>query len=357
MQESKQLSSTNVSVQGSGCQPDNSPQPKRTLSVAPMLDLTDRHYRYMARLITRNAWLYTEMINANAIIHGNSDKLLIYHPQEQPVALQLGGSDPAALAQAAKIAAGYAYNEINLNCGCPSPRVQQGAFGACLMREVTLVAQCLNAMQEAVSIPVTIKHRIGLDKETAYQPLADFVGTLREQTACRIFIVHARNAWLEGLSPKDNRDIPPLRYDYVYRLKQEFPDLEIILNGGVTTNEQISQHLQYVDGVMVGREAYHNPMLMRSWDAEFYGSRQPAVEYEALVEQLIDYTQQQLAKPNHSLRHMARHYLGLMHGLHGARQWRRMLSDAALLKNNNASLIAAAWQAVKNSSISQSVSI
>lgn len=357
MQEYKRLSASNGTATANTNQQVNQPLPPRTLSVAPMLDWTDRHYRYMARLISQNTWLYTEMINANAIIHGNRDKLLAYHPQEQPIALQLGGSEPEVLAQAAKIAAGYDYNEINLNCGCPSPRVQQGAFGACLMHEVALVARCLNAMQETVDIPVTIKHRIGLDKETAYQPLADFVGTLRERTACRIFIVHARNAWLEGLSPKDNRDIPPLRYDYVYRLKQEFPDLHIILNGGVTSNKQICQHLQYVDGVMVGREAYHNPMLMRSWDAEFYGSTLPAVGYEALVEQLIEYTQQQLAKPDNSLRHMARHYLGLMHGLQGARQWRRMLSDASLLKNNNASLITAAWQAVKNSNVSQPASI
>ena len=354
MQEHKQLITAEYTAGSDAHQLRQNAKPKRTLSVAPMLDWTDRHYRYMARLISRNAWLYTEMINANAIIHGNSDRLLAYHPQEQPVALQLGGSEPAVLAQAAKIAAGYDYDEINLNCGCPSPRVQQGAFGACLMREVELVAQCLNAMQEAVNIPVTIKHRIGLDKETAYQPLADFVGTLREKTACRIFVVHARNAWLEGLSPKDNRDIPPLRYDYVYRLKQEFPDLEIILNGGVTDNAQIHRHLQYVDGVMVGREAYHNPMLMRSWDAEFYASHQPAVEYEDLVNQLLDYARRQLANPDISLRHMARHYLGLMHGLPGARQWRRMLSDASLLKNNDASLIAEAWQAVKEGAANQS---
>lgn len=320
---------------------------KRTLSVAPMLDWTDKHYRYMARLITRHAWLYTEMINANAIVHGDRKRLLQFLSQEQPLALQLGGSEPTLLAQAAKIGANYGYNEINLNCGCPSPRVQQGAFGACLMREVALVAQCLNAMQEVVDIPVTIKHRIGLDKETDYQPLADFVGYLREHTACRIFIVHARNAWLEGLSPKDNREVPPLRYDYVYRLKQEFADLEIILNGGVTTNEEIANHLNYVDGVMVGREAYHHPMLMQQWDALFYGDNHPLADYDDIVANLVEYARMQLQLDETSLQHMARHYLGLMHGMAGARQWRRMLSDASLLKQNDAALIQEAWQAVK----------
>ena len=225
------------------------------------------------------------------------------------------------------------------------------------MREVELVAQCLNAMQEAVDIPVTIKHRIGLDKETAYQPLADFVGTLREQTACRIFIVHARNAWLAGLSPKDNRDIPPLRYDYVYRLKQEFPDLQIILNGGVTSNTEIKQHLQYVDGVMVGREAYHNPMLMQRWDALFYGDQHQAIDHEEVVSGLVEYVQHELQHSDVSLQHMVRHYLGLMHGLVGARNWRRMLSDASLLKNNNAKLIQDAWQFIKNQSVNRSEAI
>lgn len=352
MQENKCFNATDGSVTGNFYLQDSNLQPKRTLSVAPMLDWTDRHYRYMARLITKNAWLYTEMINANAVVHGDSKRLLDFNLQEQPVALQLGGSEPAMLAQAAKIAVNYNYSEINLNCGCPSPRVQKGAFGACLMREVQLVCQCLNSMQEVVSIPVTIKHRIGLDKETAYQPLADFVGTIREQTSCRIFIVHARNAWLEGISPKDNRDIPPLHYDYVYRLKQEYPDLEIILNGGVTNNVQIEKHLQYVDGVMVGREAYHNPMLMQHWDALFYGDQHALTDHDVIVSNLIDYAQRQLLRSDTSLQHMSRHYLGLMHGMAGARQWRRMLSDATLLKNNNAALIQQAWQAVKDNAAS-----
>ncbi|XXQ67969.1 tRNA dihydrouridine(20/20a) synthase DusA [Neisseriaceae bacterium B1] len=323
--------------------------PKRTLSIAPMLDWTDRHYRYMARQITRHTWLYTEMINAGAIVYGDPERFLLKDECENPVALQLGGSDPMQLAQAAKKVAQYGYDEINLNCGCPSPRVQKGAFGACLMNDVALVSGCLNAMQDAApDCDITIKHRIGLDKQTEYQPLADFVGELVRTTTCRTFIVHARNAWLDGLSPKENRDIPPLRYDFVYRLKQEFPALEIIINGGVKTNDEIATHLQHVDGVMVGREAYHNPMIMQQWDTLFYGDRLPEISHEILVQRLYDYAQTQLsANRGTILRHMARHYLGLMHGLHGARTWRRMLSDAELLKPNNPELLLQAWAAVE----------
>ncbi len=322
--------------------------PPRRLSIAPMLDWTDRHYRYMARQITRHTWLYTEMINAGAIIYGDPDRFLLKDECENPVALQLGGSEPADLARAADKAAAYGYDEINLNCGCPSPRVQKGAFGACLMNEVSLVADCLNAMQDAApDCEVTVKHRIGVDRQTDYQVVADFVGTLREQTACRTFIVHARNAWLDGLSPKENREIPPLKYDYVYRLKQEFPELEIIINGGIKTNEEIAAHLAQVDGVMVGRECYHHPMLMRDWDALFYGDNHAPIEYAELTARLQAYAEAQMAAGRGTiLRHMARHYLGLMHGLNGARIWRRMLSDAVLLKPNRAGLIAEAWAEV-----------
>lgn len=313
-----------------------------------MLDWTDRHYRYMARQISRRTWLYTEMINAGAVIYGDPERFLLKDSCENPVALQLGGSEPQALAAAAGKAAAWDYDEINLNCGCPSPRVQKGAFGACLMNEADLVADCLNAMQEAApQCAVTVKHRIGVDKQADYQVVADFVGTLREKTACRTFIVHARNAWLDGLSPKENRAIPPLRYDYVYRLKQEFPDLEIIINGGIKTNEEIAAHLNHVDGVMIGRECYHNPMIMRDWDNLFYGDKHAPVEYEELVARLQAYAAAQLAAGRGTiLRHMARHYLGLMHGLKGARQWRRMLSDAGLLKSNRPELIAEAWAEV-----------
>ena len=326
--------------------------PPRRLSVAPMLDWTDRHFRYMARQITENAWLYSEMINAGAIIYGDKDRFLMFNEGEQPVALQLGGSEPADLAKAAKAAEEYGYNEINLNCGCPSPRVQKGAFGACLMNEVGLVADCLNAMQDAVDIPVTVKHRIGVDRQTEYGVAAEFVGTLHEKTACRTFIVHARNAWLDGLSPKENREVPPLKYDYVYRLKQDFPELEIIINGGITTNGQISEHLKHVDGVMVGREAYHNPMIMRDWDRLFYGESSPPVEYADLVRKLYEYSRAQIqAGRGTILRHIVRHSLGLMYGLKNARTWRRMLSDAALLKDNDGSLILDAWREVEKANI------
>lgn len=326
--------------------------PPRRLSVAPMLDWTDRHFRYMARQITENAWLYSEMINAGAIIYGDKDRFLMFNEGEQPVALQLGGSEPADLAKAAKAAEEYGYNEINLNCGCPSPRVQKGAFGACLMNEVGLVADCLNAMQDAVDIPVTVKHRIGVDRQTEYGVAAEFVGTLYEKTVCRTFIVHARNAWLDGLSPKENREVPPLKYDYVYRLKQDFPELEIIINGGITTNGQISEHLKHVDGVMVGREAYHNPMIMRDWDRLFYGESSPPVEYADLVRKLYEYSRAQIqAGRGTILCHIVRHSLGLMHGLKNARTWRRMLSDAALLKDNDGSLILDAWREVEKANI------
>ena len=326
--------------------------PPRRLSVAPMLDWTDRHYRYLARQITRNTWLYSEMVNSGAIVYGDKDRFLMFNEGEQPVALQLGGSDPSDLAKAAKAAEEYGYNEVNLNCGCPSPRVQKGSFGACLMNEVMLVADCLNAMQDAVGIPVTVKHRIGVDRQTEYQTVADFVDTLRDKTACKTFIVHARNAWLDGLSPKENRDVPPLKYDYVYRLKQEFPDLEIIINGGITTNEAIAGHLQHVDGVMVGREAYHNPIVMHEWDRLFYGDTRSPIEYADLVQRLYTYSQAQIqAGRGTILRHIVRHSLGLMHGLKNARTWRRMLSDATLLKDNDGSLILDAWKEVERANV------
>ncbi len=326
--------------------PDTLP---RRISVAPMLDWTDRHFRFLARQISRHALLYTEMVNAGAVVYGDAARFLLKNDCENPVALQLGGSEPALLAKAAAAAAAWGYDEINLNCGCPSPRVQKGAFGACLMNEVALVADCLNAMQDAApDCAVTVKHRIGIDRQTDYQPLADFVGTLSAKTACTVFIVHARNAWLDGLSPKENRDVPPLKYDYVYRLKREFPALQIVINGGIRTNAEIAAHLQHVDGVMVGREAYHNPMLMRDWDRLFYGDpRQPAGHAE-LAERLRDYAAERLADGRGSiLRHITRHCLGLMHGLNGARQWRRMLSDAELLKDNDPELIMRAWREVE----------
>ena len=323
--------------------------PRRRMSVAPMLDWTDRHFRFLARQISRHAWLYTEMVHAGAIVYGDEARFLLKNDCENPVALQLGGCEPDLLAKASARAAAWGYDEINLNCGCPSPRVQKGAFGACLMNEADLVADCLNAMQDAApECEVTVKHRIGVDRQTEYQTLADFVGTLAGKTACKTFIVHARNAWLDGLSPKENREVPPLKYEYVYRLKREFPALEIIINGGVKTNEEAAAHLQHVDGVMVGREAYHNPMVMAAWDRLFYGSTQPEICHGELVRRLYVYAQEQLdAGRGTMLRHVVRHSLGLMHGLGNARIWRRMLSDTALLQDNNPDLILKAWQAVE----------
>ncbi|MDO5356743.1 MAG: tRNA dihydrouridine(20/20a) synthase DusA [Conchiformibius sp.] len=328
-----------------------SARPPRTLSVAPMLDWTDRHYRHLARSLSRHTWLYTEMINAGAVVYGDPVRFLEKNEGENPVALQLGGSDPELLAQAARKAAAYGYDEINLNCGCPSPRVQKGAFGACLMNEPQLVADCLNAMADAApDTDITVKHRIGIDRQTEYQSVCDFVGTLAAATPVRTYIVHARNAWLDGLSPKENRDVPPLKYDYVYRLKRDFPDLEIIINGGITDNTQIAAHLQYVDGVMVGREAYHNPMILSTWDKLFYHSTLPETTHAQAVQILYDYTRAQIARGRGTtVRHIVRHSLGLMHGLHNARVWRRMLSDAALLQPNRPELILEAWDAVSGS--------
>jgi tRNA-dihydrouridine synthase A len=245
------------------------------LSVAPMLDWTDRHCRYFHRLLSRKTLLYTEMVTTGALIHGDVARHLRYNLEEHPVALQLGGSDAADLAHCAKLGQDWGYDEINLNCGCPSERVQRGAFGACLMAEPRLVADCVKAMVDVVDLPVTVKHRIGIDKTESYEFVRDFVGAVSE-AGCKVFIVHARNAWLKGLSPKENREVPPLRYALVHQLKREFPHLTIAINGGITTNTQIAEQLQAVDGVMVGREAYHNPWLMSDWDATFYA--QPVSE-------------------------------------------------------------------------------
>ncbi|MEQ6291547.1 tRNA dihydrouridine(20/20a) synthase DusA [Vogesella sp. MAHUQ-64] len=311
-------------------------RPARRLSVAPMLDWTDRHYRYFARLITRHTWLYTEMVTTGALLHGDVGRHLRYHEAEHPIALQLGGSEPAELAQCARLAQQWGYDEVNLNVGCPSERVQKGAFGACLMAEPRLVADCVQAMRDVVDIDVTVKHRIGIDHIDSYDYMREFVDTVAE-AGCRTFIVHARNAILKGLSPKENREIPPLKYDYVYRLKQERPELEIIINGGIKTNAEIAGHLQHVDGVMVGREAYHNPYLMAGWDADFYGDASPVYSRGKVVEALLPYVAERL-QDGSSVRHIARHVLGLFHGEPGGRQWRRLLSDAKELKDADESL-------------------
>lgn len=321
---------------------------KRTVAVAPMLDWTDRHYRYFARQITHHAWMYSEMVTTGALIHGQAERFLAFDQAEHPIALQLGGSEPEALAQCTKLALAYGYDEVNLNCGCPSPRVQKGAFGACLMSEVSLVSSCLKAMQDAADIEVTIKHRIGVDKQESYQVVSDFVGTLALETQCKTFIVHARNAWLDGLSPKENREVPPLKYEYVYQLKKDFPDLEIIINGGIKTNDEIAEHLKHVDGVMIGREAYHNPYFMADWDALFYNNEHPIPSREEIVKLLVAYCKEQLnAGRGTTMRHMAKHYLGLMQGQLGARAWRRMLSDAKELNGADEALLLKALGQVK----------
>ena len=295
------------------------------LSVAPMLDWTDHHCRYFHRLLTQRALLYTEMVTTGALLHGDVSRHLHHNMQEHPVALQLGGSEPADLAACAKLGALWGYDEINLNCGCPSERVQRGSFGACLMAEPKLVADCVKAMVDTVMIPVTVKHRIGIDKFDSYDFVRDFVGTVAE-AGCQVFIVHARNAILKGLSPKQNREVPPLKYEFVYQLKRDFPHIAIVLNGGVRTSAEIQQHLAHVDGVMIGREAYHNPYLLSTFDHDFYGDNAKPVTREAAEAKLAIYAAQQslLGVPRHSI---MRHTLGLYRGLPGARAWRRSMSQ------------------------------
>ncbi len=303
-----------------------------------MMDWTDRHCRYFHRLLTKNTLLYTEMVTTGALLHGDVPRHLDFNEQEHPVALQLGGSEPADLAKAAKLGEQWGYDEINLNCGCPSERVQRGAFGACLMNEAALVADGVKAMLDAVSIPVTVKHRIGIDKTERYEFVRDFVGTLSE-AGCKVFLVHARNAWLKGLSPKENRDIPPLRYEMVYRLKKDFPQLTICINGGITTTEQVNEHLKHVDGVMVGREAYHNPYWLASWDDAFYGdssSQTPraVASREEIEAQMCDYMVRRSEQFGTAWHSVARHMLGLRHGEKGSRAWRQVWSDHRLKGEN-----------------------
>lgn len=322
---------------------------KRRISIAPMMDWTDRHCRVFHRAITRHSWLYTEMVTTGALLHGDVARHLDFNAEEHPVALQLGGSEPADLAACAKLGEQWGYDEINLNCGCPSERVQRGAFGACLMAEPQLVAQCVKAMRDACSVEVTVKHRIGIDTIESYDFVRDFVGVVA-QAGCRVFIVHARNAILQGLSPKENREIPPLRYDIVYRLKQDFPDLFISINGGIKTLEEIDLHLQYVDGVMLGREAYHNPYWMAAFDARYYGDAAPALSRSDVVQAMLPYMQTQLERYGKAavggglkLNSMTRHMLGLTAGMPGARVFRQMLSDPNQLATGDPALL---WRAL-----------
>ena len=294
-----------------------------------MMDWTDRHCRYFHRLLTRRALLYTEMVTTGALLHGDVPRHLRFNEEEHPVALQLGGSEPAELAQCAKLGEQWGYDEINLNCGCPSERVQRGSFGACLMAEPDLVADCVKAMQNAVSIPVTVKHRIGIDRGESYALVRDFVGAL-STVGCSVFIVHARNAWLKGLSPKANREIPPLRYGVVHQLQVDFPDACFVINGGITTHSQVDAQLQYVGGVMLGREAYHNPWWLASWDSAFWGEPHNGMTREDVETQMCDYMAREKAQYGTAWPNIARHMLGLRHGLPGARLWRQVWSNHAL---------------------------
>ncbi|WP_026042546.1 tRNA dihydrouridine(20/20a) synthase DusA [Pantoea sp. A4] len=313
-------------------------------SIAPMLDWTDRHCRYFHRQLTGETLLYTEMVTTGAIIHGKGD-YLAYSEAEQPLALQLGGSDPAALAQCAQLAEQRGYNEVNLNVGCPSDRVQNGRFGACLMAEATLVADCIKAMRDVVSIPVTVKTRIGIDDLDSYEFLTDFVGTVAERGNCDTFIIHARKAWLSGLSPKENREIPPLDYPRVYQLKRDFPHLTMAINGGVKTLEEAKVHLQHLDGVMMGREAYQNPGILADVDRELFGRETLKVDTVAVVRSMYPYIEAELAKGTW-LGHITRHMLGLFQGIPGARQWRRHLSENAHKPGAGISVVEAALKLV-----------
>ncbi|MBS0321039.1 MAG: tRNA dihydrouridine(20/20a) synthase DusA [Proteobacteria bacterium] len=294
-------------------------------AVAPMMDWTDRHCRYFHRLLTRRALLYTEMVTAPALVHGDVPRHLDFDPAEQPVALQVGGSDPAALAHAAKLGERWGYVEVNLNCGCPSERVQSGSFGACLMAEPSLVAQCVAAMRDAVAVPVTVKHRIGLDANEDYGFVRDFVGTLAA-AGCGTFIVHARNAVLKGLSPKENREIPPLRYDVVHRLKREFPALTFVLNGGIADWAGVDAALAHVDGVMLGRAAYHNPFLLAQVDWRVFGDEGRVPTRRDVLHALLPYVERQHAR-GVPVRAITRHILGLYLGQPGGRRFRQLLSD------------------------------
>ena len=317
----------------------------RKICIAPMLDWTDRHQRRFMRCITKHAVLYTEMITTGAIIHGGAERHLQYNQEEHPVAVQLGGSDPKDLAHCAKVCEDYGYDEINLNVGCPSDRVQNGRFGACLMAEPQLVADCMAAMRNVVDIPVTVKTRIGIDDLDSYENLHKFIDTV-QQAGVKTFIIHARKAWLSGLSPKENREIPPLKYDVAYQVKKDFPDLEIIVNGGVTTLEQVEDHMQHLDGAMIGREAYHNPYFLAEVDNRFYNQDYDISSRIEVAEEFCHYVQNQLNQDVY-LGHMTRHILGLFYAQPKGKLWRRHLSENAYKQGAGLEVIEEALQLFK----------
>ena len=317
----------------------------RTFSVAPMLDWTDKHYRYFARLMSSQTLLYTEMVTTGAILHGRGD-YLAYNEEEHPLALQLGGSNPEDLAACAKLAGERGYDEINLNVGCPSDRVQNGRFGACLMAEPELVAECVSAMKQVVDIPVTVKTRIGIDEQDSYEFLTQLIDTVKA-AGCEEFIIHARKAWLQGLSPKENREIPPLDYERVYQLKRDYPQLNISINGGVKTLEECKTHLAQLDGVMVGREAYQNPYILAQVDQQLCGLNTPVLSRDQVLERLLPYIEAHL-KQGGRLNHISRHIIGLFQGEVGSRIWRRHISENAHKQGAGIEVITQARAAMDN---------
>ena len=323
--------------------PGTSPLDRR-LSVAPMMDCTDRHFRYLVRLVTRHTLLYTEMVTSAALVHGRRGHLLDFSEEEHPIALQLGGSDPAELARCARFAAERGFDEINLNVGCPSDRVRNGRFGACLMAEPEVVARCVEAMASAGGLPVTVKTRIGIDDRDRYEDLHEFVDTVAA-AGCRTVIVHARKAWLSGLSPKENREIPPLRYDVVYRLKADFPALEVIVNGGIASLDEAAAHNRRVDGAMMGREAYRNPFVLADADRRMFGAGTAAApDRREVAGHMLAYARRAVER-GARLHHVTRHMLGLFHATSGARRWRRHLSTEAARRNDAAVIAEALRQA------------
>jgi tRNA-dihydrouridine synthase A len=313
-----------------------------------MMDWSDHHCRYFWRLLTKQALLYTEMVTTGALIHGDRERFLHFNAEEHPVALQLGGSDPSDLARCAKWAQEWGYDEVNLNCGCPSDRVQSGMFGACLMAHPQTVADGVKAMRDACTLPVTVKHRIGIDDMESYDQMLGFVGPIAD-AGCEVFIVHARKAWLQGLSPKQNREVPPLNYPWVYRLKKDMPQLTVVINGGIQTLDESQQHLQHIDGVMIGREAYQNPWMLAEVDSALFAMDKPAQSRDDVIAGLLPYVEQQLARGAH-LNHITRHILGLYQGVPGARKFRRHLSENAYKKTAGLEVLQEAFRLVKEAS-------
>lgn len=315
-------------------------------SIAPMMDWSDHNCRYFWRLLTKQALLYTEMVTTGALIHGDRKRFLHFNREEHPVALQLGGSDPKDLARCARWAQEWGYDEVNINCGCPSDRVQSGMFGACLMGKPNLVADCVKAMMDSCDIPVTVKHRIGIDHMESYEQLLAFIEPVAA-AGCSVFIVHARKAWLQGLSPKENREIPPLNYPWVYQLKKDFPHLTIVVNGGIQTIEECQDHLDHVDGVMLGREAYQNPWMLAQVDEALFGMDSPLKSRDDVIAELLPFAEQHLAQGG-QLNHITRHILGLYQGIPGARKFRRHLSENAYKKEAGISILAEAHALVSD---------